>query len=385
MSIQLAAATSFVETPSVTFTWRLTGIKALFFTGAPNGAAGQICSPSFSAFGKQWRLVLYPNGDNAKGKGNVTLCLQLTTLQTSVTLENVTATFGPSTYAFGKTTLFSTMYPRPADCGEAWGKDVEDHAVISAAPQTFFPGGVATFTVNLRKCEFKAKKTTEVSELTMGVDIPSSRIASDLSRLLESGDDANVTLLCLKERIMAHSAILCARSPVFKAQLKGELACRFDAVPVPDEIDAPTMKLTLEFIYTDECEPASAEEAQHLLNAADHYGLERLRAICERKLVDYLSITNAAYSLTLAEQHSTPALKNAAIRYVAANAVAVVATDGWKHLLASTPVVAGQALVTLATGDSLHAASPVIAAPQHHTHPTYPLPWWVRWMRFVGA
>ena len=84
---------------------------------------------------------------------------------------------------------------------------------------------------------------------------------------MESGDGADTTLLCGRESIKAHSVILVARSPVFRAQLKGSLACSLDAVPVPEEIDAPTLQRTLEFIYTDECEPSSAEEAQHLLNA----------------------------------------------------------------------------------------------------------------------
>ena len=46
-------------------------------------------------------------------------------------------------------------------------------------------------------------------------------------------------------------------------------------------------------------------------------------------------MANAAHTLTLAEQHGSKALKDAALRFVAANAVAVMKTDGWKHMAAA--------------------------------------------------
>jgi speckle-type POZ protein len=169
--------------------------------------------------------------------------------------------------------------------------------------------------------------------------------------MLSSGEGADMTLLSGAERISAHSQVLCARSPVLRAQLRGPLACALDAVPVPDEIEPSVLRRTLEFIYTDECEPASAEEAQHLLNAADQYGLDRLRTICERKLADALNVENAAFTLTLAEQHRASALRNKALRFVAQNAVAVTKTEGWAHLRASSPALVDAAIITIATGE----------------------------------
>ena len=119
---------------------------------------------------------------------------------------------------------------------------------------------------------------------------------------------------------------------------------------MPDEVDPPTLRRTLSFIYTDELEPASAEEAQHLLNAADCFGLPRLRSICERKLISGLSIESVAFTLTLAEQHSATALRDAALRFVAKNTVAVIATEGWAHLKASSPALVDAAMITAATG-----------------------------------
>ena len=84
-------------------------------------------------------------------------------------------------------------------------------------------------------------------------------------------------------------------------------------------------------------------QAQHLLNAADHYALPRLRAICEHTLSNQLDVANVAHTLTLAEQHGARSLKVAALRFVAANAVAVMKTDGWAHMAASRPALLSEA------------------------------------------
>jgi speckle-type POZ protein len=172
-----------------------------------------------------------------------------------------------------------------------------------------------------------------------------------LGALLASGEDADVTLVCRDERLAAHRLVLRMRSPVFAAQLsEGPLQADASAVPVPPDITPHTLKRLLQFLYTDELEPASPEEATHLLNAADHYGVRRLFAISEHTLCAALTVENAAETLTLADQHGAAALKDAALRFVAANAVAVMATPGWAHLVTSRPPLVVEAMHTLATG-----------------------------------
>jgi hypothetical protein len=132
-------------------------------------------------------------------------------------------------------------------------------------------------------------------------------------------------------------------------------------VPVPPEITPATLKRLLHFLYTDELEPQSAEEASHLLNAADHYDVPQLFAICERTLIDALSVDNAsvhnasvdnaATTLTLADQHSATRLKNAALRFVAANTLAVMATPGWAQLMFARPLLMADAMHTMAAGE----------------------------------
>lgn len=62
---------------------------------------------------------------------------------------------------------------------------------------------------------------------------------------------------------------------------------------------------------------ASTMMAQHLLAAADRYGLERLRLLCEAKLCENVAINNVATTLALAEQHHCFQLKAVCLKFIA--------------------------------------------------------------------
>ena len=76
--------------------------------------------------------------------------------------------------------------------------------------------------------------------------------------------------------------------------------------------------------------------------AADRYGLDRLKAICEGKLCQRIDVRTVATTLALAEQHHSMQLKNACLGYLSSRDVlhqVVKETDGFKHLAASCPSI----------------------------------------------
>jgi speckle-type POZ protein len=82
--------------------------------------------------------------------------------------------------------------------------------------------------------------------------------------------------------------------------------------------------------------------AQHLLAAADRYGLDRLKMICEGKLFGGINVDTVATTLALAEQHDCPQLKAKCVGFIVRSPAvldAVLATEGYKHLEASCPSV----------------------------------------------
>lgn len=56
---------------------------------------------------------------------------------------------------------------------------------------------------------------------------------------------------------------------------------------------------------------------QHLLAAADRYGLDRLRLLCEAKLCEGITADTVATTLALAEQHQCVQLKNVCLKFIA--------------------------------------------------------------------
>ncbi|KAJ3685523.1 hypothetical protein LUZ61_014687 [Rhynchospora tenuis] len=174
--------------------------------------------------------------------------------------------------------------------------------------------------------------------------VPSSDLYQHFGWLLESGEGADVTLEIDDEVFSAHRNVLAARSPVFRAQLFGSMMeSKMDKITIKD-LSADVFKLMLQFIYTDMLPPeveVSIGMTQNLLVAADRYGLERLKVICEKKLCDSLDVETVATTLLLANQHNCGQLKDVCIDFVASSDAvgAVMETDGFKHLMLCSPLI----------------------------------------------
>lgn len=110
-----------------------------------------------------------------------------------------------------------------------------------------------------------------------------------------------------------------ARSSVFRSMLaSGMQEGSTGVIPVsdvaPDVFDA-----LLFFIYTDDlpeklnCGKMEITMAQHLLMASDMYQLERLCAICEKRLVDTVETETVSTTLMLADKCNAANLRQVRI------------------------------------------------------------------------
>jgi speckle-type POZ protein len=125
-----------------------------------------------------------------------------------------------------------------------------------------------------------------------------------------------------------------------------------------DDIEPPIFEELLHFVYTDsmlddeQYKEGRTAKLQHLLVAADRYGLDKLRVLCERKLCESMDVETIATTLALAEQHHCADLKEACVEFMAPWNVlqAVMATDGFKHLVESCPLVMKELLEMVARG-----------------------------------
>ncbi|CAM0942757.1 unnamed protein product [Alopecurus aequalis] len=178
------------------------------------------------------------------------------------------------------------------------------------------------------------------------VSVPPCDLCRHLAELLRTEKGADVVFEVGGETVAAHRCVLAARSSVFSAELFGPMMeGNADSVVVRiQDMDAEVFKALLHFVYTGSLPetPRNEDEDvtyQHPLVAADRYGIERLKLICVDKLCEYINVGSAAIILALAEQHHCEGLKKACFDFLAspANLRAVMATDGFQHLIRSCP------------------------------------------------
>ncbi|KAL6651423.1 hypothetical protein ACP70R_010348 [Stipagrostis hirtigluma subsp. patula] len=176
--------------------------------------------------------------------------------------------------------------------------------------------------------------------------VPESKLHQDLTQMLKNGEGADVTFCVGGKTFGAHKCMLAARSMVFKAELFGAMKEKDTQCIKIDDMEPTIFQALLHFIYADslpdDCDAEENVKMQHLLVAADRYGLDRLRMICESKLCQGIDEQTVATTLVLAEQHHCKQLKDACLGFIASSRDGlgvVMKTDGFKHLIASCPLV----------------------------------------------
>uniref|UniRef100_A0A0E0MHC1 BTB domain-containing protein n=1 Tax=Oryza punctata TaxID=4537 RepID=A0A0E0MHC1_ORYPU len=173
------------------------------------------------------------------------------------------------------------------------------------------------------------------------VTVPPPDMHQHLGSLLSAGHGADVTLQVGDEAFPAHRCVLAARSPVFMAELFGPMSQNNKETIHVHDIEPRVFDAMLHFIYNDSLPKVDDDEvvamAQHLLVAADRYGLERLKLISEDTLCSHVDASTAVTALTLAEQHHCEGLKEACFKFMAdsGNLKVVMESDGYLHLTRS--------------------------------------------------
>nr|XP_020197764.1 BTB/POZ and MATH domain-containing protein 1-like [Aegilops tauschii subsp. strangulata] len=196
------------------------------------------------------------------------------------------------------------------------------------------------------RCVLTVMKGHQTSEdvHTVLVPLPQSNLHRHFLDMLKGGQGADVTFTVGGQSFLAHRCVLAARSSVFKAELlAGEMNETLVESIKMDDMEPSIFEALLHFIYTDSLPDDRHEynnrhtQMQHLLVAADRYGIERLMAMCEGQLCRNIKVQTVATTLALAEQHHCVHLKKACLAFLSSRDVrqAIKETDGFKHLVTS--------------------------------------------------
>uniref|UniRef100_A0A7N0SYH3 BTB/POZ and MATH domain-containing protein 2-like n=1 Tax=Kalanchoe fedtschenkoi TaxID=63787 RepID=A0A7N0SYH3_KALFE len=346
--VATTTSTSVTETVNGSHSFKITG----YALSKGMGIGKYMASDTFMVGGYSWAIYFYPDGKSAEDNAAY------------VSLFIALASEGTDVRALFELSLLDQSGKERHKVHSHFGRALE------SGPYTLkYRGSMWGYKRFFRRVQLEAsdylKDDTLSISCTVGVvrsytqgpkiysiGVPPSNIGQHFGHLLESGKRTDVVFEVDGETFAAHKLVLAARSPVFRAQLFGPMKDQnSDCIKVED-MEAAVFKAMLYYIYWDSLPDmeeitglnsklASILMSQHLLAAADRYGLERLKVLCEAKLCENVGINTVATTLALAEHHRCTQLKSVCMKFVARpeNLRAVMQMDGYDYLQQSCPSV----------------------------------------------
>ncbi|KAF7815444.1 BTB/POZ and MATH domain-containing protein 4 [Senna tora] len=197
------------------------------------------------------------------------------------------------------------------------------------------------------------------------VKVPESDIGAHFGMLLESMEGSDVTFNVAGEKFAAHKLVLAARSPEFRSKLFDGLDEDEQEIVVTD-LEPKVFKAMLHFIYRDaltdvvDMVPSTSSSESvvsetltaKLLAAADSYGLERLKLMCESRICKDICVNSVADVLTWADHCHAAELKAVCLKFAAQNIAAVMRSDGFEFMKEKCPWLQSEMLKTIAGCES---------------------------------
>ncbi|XP_062082359.1 BTB/POZ and MATH domain-containing protein 4-like [Humulus lupulus] len=328
------------------------------------GVGKHIASDNFMVGGYQWAIYFYPDGKNPEdNSAYVSVFIALASEGTDVralfelTLVDQSGKEKHKVHSHFDRSLESGPYTLKYR-GSMWGY------------KRFFRRALLETSDFLKDDCLKINCTVGVvvsavdSPRSHSIRVPESDIGTHFGMLLENMEGSDISFDVAGEKFRGHKLVLAARSPIFRSKFFEGLEEDNTEVEITD-LEPKVFKAMLHFIYRDslpedvQLETPSTSPTSlvsdsltaKLLAAADRYGLDRLRLMCESHLCKDISVKSVAEILALADRCNASELKTVCLRFAAENLAAVMRTDGFEHLKEHCPSLQSELLKTIAGCD----------------------------------
>ncbi|KAF6134218.1 hypothetical protein GIB67_010017 [Kingdonia uniflora] len=323
------------------------------------GIGKHIASENFTVGGYQWAIYFYPDGKNPEDNSTyVSVFIALASEGTDVralfelTLVDQSGKEKHKVHSHFDRSLDSGPYTLKYR-GSMWGY------------KRFFRRAMLETSDFLKDDCLKIDCTVGVVVSTIdcprshSIQVPESDIGNHFGALLENFEGSDIVFNVAGEKFHAHKLVLAARSPVLRDKFFDGLEEDNHEIVVAD---LEPKQAILHFIYRDtlmEDEELVASSssfvssqsdtlAAKLLAAADKYGLDRLRVMCESQLCKDISVNSVSKTLALADHYHAGELKSVCLKFAAENLAAVMQSEGFEYLKENTPSLQSEILKTVA-------------------------------------
>ncbi|KAL5101630.1 hypothetical protein RYX36_005957 [Vicia faba] len=327
------------------------------------GVGKHIASDVFTVGGYQWAIYFYPDGKNPEdGSTYVSVFIALASEGTDVralfelTLVDQSGQGKHKVHSHFDRSLESGPYTLKYK-GSMWGY------------KRFFRRALLENSDFLKNDCLKINCTVGVvvsatdCPLLNSIHVPESDIGSHFGTLLENMEGSDVTFDVDGEKFPGHKIVLAARSPEFRSKFLNGMDIDTDKQEiVVTDLEPKVFKAMLHFIYrdtlTEEADVVPSTSSSDfpgcetlrvkLLAAADKYGLERLKLMCESRLCNDIDVSSVASILTLADKCHAAELKAVCLKFAAQNLAAIMRTDGFESMKEKCPWLQSEILKTIA-------------------------------------
>jgi hypothetical protein len=172
------------------------------------------------------------------------------------------------------------------------------------------------------------------------LDLPPPTILDDLKSLVNSSHYSDVVFQLDDEtKIFGHKLVL-SRCAFFKAMFENDVmkestTSGSNSVLIP-EIGSEIFTLLITYLYTDEIdETLSFQKAMDVFIAADRFGIDRLKRICEQAILMDISAENACEIFHAADLHNATILRKKSLEFILRHYDVVVKTETFEELARS--------------------------------------------------
>ncbi|KAF7003822.1 hypothetical protein CFC21_019106 [Triticum aestivum] len=293
------------------------------------GFGRYIRSSTFTVGGYDWNIRFYPDGgkEDAAGNAGAYLCCLCQLAKYEVRAMFTLTMLDDQGHVQETRQVGSHVFSPESSTGFGFNKFVEKSKLRSSS-----------HLLTLR-CVVAVIKEPPAECRTSLAAAPPTELPGQLERTLKDGIGADVTILVGGRRFRAHRFMLAMRAPLLDAQIFGP------TMEVAD-MEPDIFQILLHYVYTDSLPPCdgqgySTAAVEHLLAAADRYGLGRLKAMCQGELCGRIDANTVMATLALADQYICERLKDACLEFLSSeeSMIAVIATDRFKHLIKSFPML----------------------------------------------
>ncbi|KAK6939942.1 BTB/POZ domain [Dillenia turbinata] len=175
-------------------------------------------------------------------------------------------------------------------------------------------------------------------QFSSSLDPSSSPCFSDVV-LVASHDATDQTDLAPPVPIHAHKAVLANRSPVFRAMLENQMEEALSGTIKISDVSHDVLRAFVNYLYTAEA-CLDVKMARDLLEMAEKYQVEHLKAYCEKLIISKLNPgnpLNSFLSCVLASKHKAKNLLDAALSLIVDNMDKFVELEEYEELKKDHP------------------------------------------------